>query len=252
MRSDRKQATQPEGHKTTDAPLVRLSESVLSVEQIREVDRIAVEEFGMHSLVLMENAALGCVHWLATRFARPRTAILCGVGNNGGDGLAIARHLCVMGWDCTVVLCGDSGRLTPDAARNLTILRHDEASLDLRAIKTGDDIESTNVRPMMTGCELIVDCLLGTGARGAPRSPMDRLIRIANDSPGQRIAIDIPTGVDAETGAIAGEAFLPAATLTFVARKPAIAKRNELFGEVCVLPIGIPVALIKRVLREQD
>lgn len=246
-----KQNGQPNSQENTDSPLAKLSARILSVKQIREVDRIAVDEFGMHSLVLMENAARGCVHWLADRFERPRTTILCGVGNNGGDGLAIARHLRVFGWQCTVLLCGDRGRLTPDAASNLATLVHEDASCDLRQITTSDDIQSANVRAGLIGSELILDCLLGTGAKGAPRSPMDRLIRIANGTSAQRIAIDVPTGVDAESGGVAGEAFSPTATLTFVAMKPAMANPSELFGELCVLPIGIPVALIKHALGEQ-
>lgn len=251
MRPNGKQESQAESQKNIDSPLAKISACVISGAQIREVDRIAVDEFGMHSLVLMENAALGCVYWLVDRFVCPRTTILCGAGNNGGDGLAIARHLRVLGWNCTVVLCGDRDRLSADAASNQSILCHDDEECDLREINAVDDIDSSGIQAALASSELILDCLLGTGAKGAPRSPMDSLIRLANDSSAHRIAIDVPTGVDAETGGISGEAFLPTATLTFVARKPAMVNRSEQFGEVCVLPIGIPTALVKRVLGGQ-
>ncbi|GAB5405283.1 MAG: NAD(P)H-hydrate epimerase [Aureliella sp.] len=231
-------------------PLARLAAATLTIEQVRNVDRVAIEQFGMNSLVLMENAALGVVNWVAKRFEErfefpPRVALLCGTGNNGGDGLAIARHLWVAGWECTVVFSGDVARLSPDANNNFEVLVHGDQACDVRWPNSASEIRSA-----LEGKHLILDCLLGTGASGAPRAPMDEMIRAANRSSACRIAIDIPTGVDSESGVRAEVAFECEATLTFVARKPAMALSNcrMNFGEVHVLPIGIPRALIEQVL----
>ncbi len=171
----------------------------LSTAQIREVDRVAIEEFGMNSLVLMENAAIGCVSWLAKRYGGngllPRVAILCGTGNNGGDGLAIARHLHVMGWPCTVLSSGSPERFSPDAKSNYEVLVCGDQLFDVCWPTSSDEIADA-----LDGKDLILDWLLGTGAAGAPRAPMDELIRAANRTAAVRIAVDIPTGVNSETG----------------------------------------------------
>lgn len=234
----------------------QLAERFLSVAQIREVDRVAVERYHMNSLVLMENAALGCTRWLEARFPDGGVAVvLCGRGNNGGDGLAIARHLRVLGWTCRVALTGPLEKMSADARANLEILMAgggrdlivwDDSQPDYTNISTVTDwIGSAN---------LILDAMLGTGATGEPKSPLSRWIELANRSRAQRVAIDIPTGWDATTGEVSECTFKADATLTFVARKPAMATpaAAQLLGEIVVLPIGIPKELIEELLAVTD
>lgn len=225
----------------------QLKNSVLSTQRIREVDCLAVEEYGMHSLVLMENAALGCVRWIESQFSAPgRVAILCGRGNNGGDGLAIARHLRLLGWETEVWMLGPRERMSADARANFDILcAHSEHLPKLITDGQAEDLEA------IQAADLILDAMLGTGAAGPPRSPFDSWIAAANQSNAMRVAIDMPTGVDAESAARCEPAFRPAATLTFVARKPAMVSEaaSELFGAIEVLPIGIPEPLIRRLLQ---
>ena len=98
-----------------------LQRTVMSVSAIRSVDQRAIEGFHMHSLVLMENAGAGCARWVTAKFATPRrTLILCGPGNNGGDGLVIARHLLAIGWDCRVVIVGQPDHLSNDASSKIS------------------------------------------------------------------------------------------------------------------------------------
>lgn len=223
--------------------------SVLSTQQVRDVDRLAVEEYGMHSLVLMENAALGCVRWIESQFPAPgRVTILCGRGNNGGDGLAIARHLRLLGWGTDVLVLGPRERLSSDARVNLDILcAHSTQVPKLITVCQAEDLLA------MQEADLILDAMLGTGAAGPPRSPLDSWIAAANQTEALRVAIDMPTGVDAESATRFEPAFRPHATLTFVARKPAMESQGaaELFGKIEVLPIGIPEALVCRILNEQ-
>ncbi len=237
-------------------PWQQLSSSVMTTEQVRKVDRLAIDEFRMNSLVLMENAALGCVQWLLNHFKRPmRTAILCGRGNNGGDGLAIARHLQLQGWRCNVVLLGPIEQLSDDNRSNLEVLtsgRSENADDDLSiALQEHAPAESLHE---IQNAELVIDAMLGSGASGDPRPPFSEWIQAANASHAFRLAIDIPTGISAEDGEQGDPYFRADATLTFVARKPAMDRPDskQLFGLIKVLPIGVPQRLIQRLLSEQE
>ena len=251
----------------------QLSNRILSVDRIREVDRIAVERFGMHSLVLMENAALVCVRWLEQHLPDAREAVvLCGRGNNGGDGLAIARHLRVLGWVCRVVVLGPIHKMSADARANLEILLAGGGSdLLLWDETSGDVVEGSESREAsaserktppkenelrmqliewLAESNVVIDAMLGTGATGEPKEPLSDWIALANQAVTRRIAIDIPTGWNATTGDESVNTFRADATLTFVARKPAMAlpTAGRVLGEIVVLPIGIPEELIQELL----
>ena len=230
----------------------QLANRFLTVEQIREVDRTAVERFRMNSLVLMENAALGCVGWLADRFPEGGNAvILCGRGNNGGDGLAITRHLRVLGWNCRVAVLGPIEKMTDDAHANLEILI---AGGGRDLLQWGEkqqfSLQSSTLEEWISSATVIIDAMLGTGASGEPKAPLANWISLANHANALRVAIDIPTGWDATTGAISDNTFNADATLTFVARKPAMRLPTAamLLGEIVVLPIGIPEEQIEELL----
>jgi NAD(P)H-hydrate epimerase len=226
----------------------RLSSRVMTTRQVRSVDEAAIGEFGMHSLVLMENAALGCVSWIVRRFPEPvRTVVLCGPGNNGGDGLVITRHLRLLGWDCRAVLLGPEEKFSQDTRHHATVLSAGPGNgLHIVAPPESDNLDS-----LMSGAELIIDAMLGTGATGNPRPPMDGWIRAANSWEAFRLAIDIPTGVNADSGQLGQPHFHAHATLTFVSLKPAMLspEADRVFGSLQILPIGIPDQAIDRILQ---
>lgn len=240
----------------------QLRSRTLSVAAVRDIDRRAIDDFNMHSLVLMENAALSCVRWLTERFAnalpnaRMRVVLLCGRGNNGGDGLAMARHLRLIGWQCTVLVAGPVHALSPDARANwqiLTARSHKDCYVlnDPSTSGVGKNTASTCDWPkLLADADLIIDAMVGSGASGPPRPPFDQWIRVANSANGSRVAIDIPTGIDGETGAVSENAFRASATLTFVARKPGLnqPEAQTHVGEVAVMSIGIPVEMIEELL----
>ena len=226
---------------------------VLTVAQIRAVDAIAVCDFGMNSLVLMENAGRGCADWIDTKLNRSSdVVVLCGPGNNGGDGLVIARHLHAMGHRLSLWMVAEHGKLSHDAEANLKIVEQTK----IRIGWIGDwlsppelDRAWNQLRTDCTNSQMVIDALLGTGATGRPRPMMADILRLANASMLQRIAIDIPTGLDAETGQPSDPTFHADTTLTFVAKKPGFLEScaTAYLGSVHILPIGVPPEVFDRI-----
>jgi len=206
------------------------------------LDRIAIQEIGIPGVVLMENAGRGAAEFIYTTLsavAGRRVVILCGPGNNGGDGFVIARHLHNAGLAVDVVLAAPEERSTGDAAVNLSILRR--MGLEFTRAFQPSGLEAA--RAALQRADVIVDALLGTGSTGPPRGTMAALIELANAVPtARRVAIDIPTGLDADTGQVYEPCFRAAATVTMVAPKlgfDAPAARLVV-GQVRVVDIGAP------------
>jgi NAD(P)H-hydrate epimerase len=214
----------------------------LTREQVREVDRRAIEEYGMSGLVLMENAGRGCVDRLCELGIHGPVVICCGRGNNAGDGFVIARHLDLRGYTPRVLLFSDPGELRGDAATNYAILA--KCQVPISVLNTADD---ERLQTALADADWIVDALLGTGARGEPKAPLDRLIDLLNQQPARRMAVDLPSGLDCDTGQSARHTFRADHTCTFVAAKIgfASAAAREYLGQVHVLDIGAPRRLIE-------
>lgn len=228
---------------------------VLTREQSRLVDKIAIERWGFSGLVLMENAGRGAVDVLLAidpAVAVGRVAILCGKGNNAGDGFVIARHLAIRGVDAVTVLLCSPTELTGDALANYQILLHtqallvDASAVDVRALPEFLELHAG-------GARWIVDAMLGTGAQGAPREPFDAAIRWANSQSGRRLGIDVPSGLDCETGKVVSVAVRAHATCTFVAAKPGflLAEAAASIGELHIASIGIPDRMIRQSVHPQ-
>jgi len=211
----------------------------LSRAEVRSIDQIAIERFGMTGLVLMENAGRNAAEAICQVAADGDICILCGKGNNGGDGYVIARHLELLGRQVRIVSCTEPRELSGDAAANMQIAAIAQIPI-LVAIKL-EEVESAIGTPVV-----VVDCLLGTGAFGNPREPIASAIRYANKIRSIRIAIDIPSGLDCDTGTAFEPAFVADHTLTFVAPKLGFAFSSAagVLGKVSVLSIGVPVRLM--------
>jgi NAD(P)H-hydrate epimerase len=218
----------------------------LSRSQVREIDRRATAEFGLSGLVLMENAGRGCVDLLGRLGCRGPVAIVCGKGNNAGDGFVIARHLDLRGIAVRVLLLGSPADLAGDAAANYAVL----ATCTVTLVVWSRDLSAALFAAELGGCEWIVDALRGTGAPGAPRPPWDEVICTMNAAPARKLAIDLPSGLDCDTGMPAEPTFRADHTATFVA--PKIGFRNpaamQYLGQVHVLDIGAPRKLIEEYL----
>ncbi|MGE3807564.1 MAG: NAD(P)H-hydrate epimerase [Gemmataceae bacterium] len=209
----------------------------LSRAAVRDVDRRAIEEFGVPGIVLMENAGRGASELLVRLGIQGSVAILCGKGNNGGDGFVIARHLDNRGIPVQVLLVADPGSVTGDAATNLAIVQKAGLPLDVRSDGrvTADELAQY---------DWIVDALFGTGLHGAVRPPFDKVIDAINQSGSKVLAVDIPSGLDCDTGAAPGPTVRAAHTATFVASKQGFARpaARQFTGEVHVIDIGAPRA----------
>lgn len=183
---------------------------VSSVAQMRQMDRRAIDEDGIPELLLMENAGLAAVQMMAQQYALhgQRWLILCGVGNNGGDGLVVARQLHSRGALVQIVLLGDSAKFGEAAAANLAMVEQMQLPL-LQA----SSMESIGTR--LATCTVVVDGLLGTGITRPVAGLYAEVIDAVNTSGKPVVSLDIPSGVNGDTGQVMGTAIQAMQTITF-------------------------------------
>ena len=219
----------------------------LSRSQSRQLDGRAMEEYGMSGLVLMENAGRGVADTLCALGIAGPVVICCGGGNNGGDGFVIARHLDLREYTVDVLLWADPDRLSGDAATNFRILQ----KTDVRIESFASAHDPARLEQALAGAAWVVDALLGTGARGEPRAPMDAVIDQLNAAGAPKLAVDLPSGLDCDTGRAARHTVRAAHTCTFVAPKPGFFQpgAEQHTGQVHVLDIGAPRKLVLDMLR---
>ena len=217
----------------------------LTRSQVREIDRRAIEEFGLPGIVLMENAGRGAAELLHGLAPRASVAIVCGKGNNAGDGFVIARHLENLGHAVRLLLACDPAELRGDAAIAWRVAEKAGIPTTKLAAATEAGWERA-----LAGAGWIVDALLGTGATGEPRGAIATAIEAVNAAArhgAQVFAVDLPSGLDCDTGQPLGPCVRADVTATFVARKigfeaPVAA---PWLGDVHVVGIGAPRALLE-------
>ena len=217
--------------------------SVLSRYQAREIDQRAIREYGMTGLVLMENAGRGCAE-LLVRLGIDGPVVVCtGKGNNGGDGFVIARHLDNAGYSVRIASVVDTSILDADAAANHQIWVSGGGRLEVVPAAEWDTV--------LADADWVVDALLGTGIRGEVRSPYDEAIEAINRTGSRVLAVDLPSGLDCDTGQPLGRCVRASHTATMVASKLGMmaAEASEWIGEVHVVDIGIPRTLCEELLR---
>jgi NAD(P)H-hydrate epimerase len=215
----------------------------LSREQVRALDRRAIEEFGVPGVVLMENAGRGAAEVLISLGCRGPVVICCGKGNNGGDGFVIARHLDNRRIPVHVLLFADPLQLTGDAATNYQIIARSGMEI---SIHDGDSLNDAEVCSELANAEWIVDALFGTGLTGPVRKPFDQIIQCMNEARRRILAIDIPSGLDCDTGQPLGPTVRADHTVTFVAEKKGFANppAKNWTGQVHIADIGAPRRLL--------
>ena len=210
-------------------------------DQVREVDRRAIEEFGIPGVVLMENAGRAAAEValkMLSESGGKSVLIACGTGNNGGDGWVIGRHLMNAGMSVAACLCGSEDRLTHDAAIHYGVTK--KMGLNTISVSSADDLDE--VRPTCERADLLIDALLGTGFRGEVRSPIAETIDLLNAAEVPILAVDVPSGLDSDTGESANATIRAQTTVTFVAEKTGFERpeARAYLGRVRVADIGVP------------
>lgn len=211
----------------------------LSRAEIRSIDARAADEFHLPTLVLMENAGRGAAERLRARLEPGnRVAVVCGPGNNGGDGCVVARHLDAWGVPVHILWIADPDQLRGDAAVQRQIIT---ASGLRQTVCIEESIDA-----FVSDCEWIVDALLGTGLTRPVEGVLLSAIRSMNDSGRPIVALDLPSGLDADTGQPLNEAVRATFTATFVAPKLGFAApgASAYTGAVEVVEIGVPGRLL--------
>ena len=215
---------------------------VLSADQMKAVDRAAIDKLGLPGLVLMENAGRGVAEIIAR--ARPHlpgldVRVVCGSGQNGGDGFVLARHLLDRGAQVQVFLAMPREKMVGDAA---VFARAFEALPGALVRDASFEEDATTWRAYLAGADVIVDAVFGTGLRSEVTGPAAAAIRAMNAVDALRVAVDIPSGLDADTGAVRGVAFAAHVTATMACRKLGLVLDPDApVGRVEVVDLGVPL-----------
>lgn len=228
-----------------------LRQIVLPRRWVRELDRRAVEEYGIPSPVLMENAGRGATDALERLGINGPVVICCGKGNNAGDALVVARHLELRGYSVQLLLAAPGEALTGDALLNYQIAKRAGLRMDI----LDESVSRRELPAYLRENQWVVDGLLGTGAVGDPRPPFDEIIAAINEVRqfGVKVfALDLPSGWDCDTGLPASVAVHADYTATFAVMKPGFLRTQAaaFSGQVEVVDIGVPRKLILEIVAD--
>jgi len=209
-------------------------EDALTSKEMKAVEMNA-EYLGVSKLQLMENAGRAVAEAVKERFGKKsKVTVVCGLGGNGGDGFVAARHLTGAGYNVGVILLGRPENIrSEEADHNWKAIHQMRDSLDISEIH-----DSAEIEPLKG--DIVIDALIGTGVRGTLSSPYKEMVGAINDAKGFKIAVDIPTGVESDTGNAHGVAVSADVTLTFHKPKTGLTKESTNIGQLLTCPIGVP------------
>jgi len=211
--------------------------------QMKAIDNYCIEKLGIPGIVLMENAALKVVKNIDLDEFTSFT-IVCGVGNNGGDGLAVARHLYVLGKEVKVFLIGNIGKGSRDFDINYKILKN--IGLDLVHINSQEDLKTLNHSLKSTG--MTIDALFGTGLSRKVEGLYKDVITSINANSNYILSIDIPSGMHSDTGEVLGVSVKANKTVTMQLMKKGLINNSQYTGQMIVEAIGMPKVAIDSIL----
>ncbi len=209
------------------------NQSITSGEM--RAQEINAQYFGISLLQLMENAGRSVAQEITSRFQKNKKAVFfCGLGGNGGDGFVAARHLLDADFEVTVVLMGRSRDIAHEAAiSNWVILQSLQDKVCLIEVTDSSLIPKLNAG-------IVIDSLLGTGTKGKLKPPIIQVVNYINSLSGFKIAVDVPTGIDSDTGDVLGTAVKADLTITFHREKIGLEKAKKYVGDLFVADIGLP------------
>jgi NAD(P)H-hydrate epimerase len=217
---------------------------IATAQQIKNIDRRAIKEFGIPGPVLMENAATAVMTEMERFFdglAGVRVGIICGKGNNGGDGLALARRLSIRGVAVRVALLASFSAVSGEAKVNLSILRKTDVQITQNA-------SARSLSDIIAWSDIVVDAMLGVGLSSPLKGLFLQAVDMINSAGKPVVTIDIPTGINADTGAIMGAAIMADLTVTMALLKRGLVllPGAKYAGEVRVADIGIPTEVVDK------
>lgn len=216
---------------------------VLNRLESQAIDKQCSETYGIPSIILMENAGRGIVDAFLSLNPKDKVVICCGGGNNGGDGFVVARHLDNRNIPVHVLLCVEPLTLKGDAKVNYEIVL--KSGIPLTVI-CSDDVQP--MKQFLSEASWIIDALFGTGLKGEVKSPLYQMIQLMNESKKSILSIDIPSGLDCDTGEVLGIAIQATHTFTMVALKRGFGnpKATTYLGKVNVVDISAPRVLLEK------
>lgn len=209
----------------------------ISSREMRSLE-VNAEYFGFNLLQLMEMAGRNVAQEIILRFPKgKKVAIFCGLGGNGGDGFVIARHLFAADFEVSVFLIGKSRDVNHESARiNYQILQSLQSKILITEITDSSNIPKIEA-------DIIIDALLGTGTKGKIKAPISQVIDSINSMPGFKVSVDVPTGIDSDTGDVLDKAVKANLTVTFHKAKKGFKNAQKYIGDLIVSDIGLPLEL---------
>lgn len=231
-----------------------ITQHCVTREQMRELDRCAIQDYEIPGIVLMENAGAGATKIIQAMLARrselKSVLIVCGKGNNGGDGFVVARYLHNQGVQVHVVLIGKKTQLVSEAKINCNILQH----LEIPFYEISNSQELNFIISDLPTKFLVIDSIFGTGLTGDIQEPFASIIQSLIELNMPVIALDIPSGLDANTGEILGVVLPAQMTITFGFAKQGFFRGQGTFytGTVQVVDIGFPKELLHKIVHTKS
>ena len=221
----------------------KLSESAISSNQMYEIENIGHTKFGMKKILMMENAGFGVADFIIKRFKNKQVSKLkilaiCGSGNNGGDAMVAARHLTCSGINLKVIFLGETSSIkTEEALTNFEIISKMNKTIELIISSKVD----TKVKKQILNADIIIDGIFGTGIKGEIQDPHLSVIKLINKSKAYIIAVDIPSGLNPNTGEITSNVIRANTTITFHRIKLGLLTNKKYTGNLILKKIGIPI-----------
>lgn len=213
-------------------------------EQMKAIDNYCIEKLGIPSIVLMENAALKVVKNIDLDKFNSFT-IVCGVGNNGGDGLAVARHLYVLEKEVRVFVIGNMDKGSKDFNTNYNILKN----IGLEIIHIASEEALGKLNQSLKSTDMTIDAIFGTGLSRNVEGLYKDVISTVNNNSNYILSIDIPSGMDSDTGKILGVTVKANMTVTMQLMKKGLVNNSHQAGQIIVEPIGMPKMAIDSILK---
>lgn len=221
----------------------KMSEIAISSNQMYEIENIGHSKFGVKKVLMMENAGFGVADFIIKKFknksiSKLKILAICGSGNNGGDAMVTARHLTCSSINLKVIFLGDSSSIkTEEALTNFEIISKMNKTIELIISSKVD----TKVKKQILNADIIIDGIFGTGIKGEIQDPHLSVIKLINKSKAYIIAVDIPSGLNPNTGEITSNVIRANTTITFHRIKLGLLTNKKYTGNLILKKIGIPI-----------